>query len=873
MPVSIIKKYFLYMKLLSSYLTTVFLLLIFAVVLATATFIEKTYGAEPAKLFIYYSPVFALLQLTIVVNFVMTSIKHNLFKSRRWGLLMIHSAFIIIFTGALVTHFFSREGYLHLRENMRSNRIEIQSNHQTKTHVLPFEVELEQFTLKRYPGSQSPSSFQSDVMVYVDGDTLRKSIFMNNVMDVKGYRFFQASYDEDERGTVLSVNQDVAGRDITYFGYTVLLVGAILCLTSRRGRIRTLYRMLNDIRKQQPTVIIAIMMFTSLTSMAASSSEKNPSLTANVNPVKMIFTPLTMNVKPAKMMFAALTSNASFQEKFSAPSASESYIPDYMFAPSDMALRFGALPMQSENGRIIPVKTFASEALRKLHKETKIKGVSGERFLLSVLTMPDEWMQTAFIRYSNDEIAEMFDLPKGYLAYMDVFDEDGNYKMQRRVGEAYATNPAARTRFNKDIILLDEQINVLYQILNGQLLRIFPCAGDKDGRWFAPGDDMSNYAGADSAFVTSIFGYYLADVADGHAADANQLLDMMATYQKKQDKTGFLDDKKIAMELRYENLEVFRWCKIGYLAFGGCLLVMAFMMLYRERRWVKWVIRALGVCVLLVFHFQMMGMAMRWRIGGYAPWSNSYETMVYVAWATTMAGLLFMRRSALTFALSTLFAGVILFVSSLNWMDPQIGTLAPVLKSPWLMFHVAVLMAAYGFFGISFLLGLTNMTLMSVRSSKKHVLSTDSGGKSSKNRFSSTILELSVINEISLLTGLLLVAVGIFMGAVWANESWGRYWGWDPKETWALITLLAYVIVTHLHLIGRRYSLWLFNLCSVIAFATVLMTYFGVNYFLSGMHSYGQNDALNDIFVYLYAAVAVIIVLAVTAKRGQSKLR
>jgi ABC-type transport system involved in cytochrome c biogenesis permease subunit len=188
-------------------------------------------------------------------------------------------------------------------------------------------------------------------------------------------------------------------------------------------------------------------------------------------------------------------------------------------------------------------------------------------------------------------------------------------------------------------------------------------------------------------------------------------------------------------------------------------------------------------------------------------------------------------------------------------MDPQISSLAPVLKSPWLMFHVAILMAAYGFFGISFLIGLTNLILMSLTPRKR------------MSTVIHSIRELSTVNEISLLVGTLLIAVGIFMGAVWANESWGRYWGWDPKETWALITLVVYVAVTHLHLVAKWYSLWLFNLCSVIAFASVLMTYFGVNYFLSGMHSYGQNDALQDIFIYLYAAVAIVTLLAVTARK------
>lgn len=233
--------------------------------------------------------------------------------------------------------------------------------------------------------------------------------------------------------------------------------------------------------------------------------------------------------------------------------------------------------------------------------------------------------------------------------------------------------------------------------------------------------------------------------------------------------------------------------------------------------------------------------------------------MVYVAWATVLAGLLFVRRNPLTLALATLFGGIILFVSGLNWMDPEISTLVPVLKSPWLMFHVAIIVAAYGFFGISCLMGLTNMIMIVF------------AGKEDNNPLINRIKGLSIINEMSLLVGLALMAIGTFLGAVWANESWGRYWGWDPKETWALITMVIYAIVTHLHLIKRCNSLWLFNVTSVIAFSSVLMTFFGVNYFLSGMHSYGQNEHVNNILIYLYLAFGIIIVLAMLSYRSWKK--
>lgn len=287
---------------------------------------------------------------------------------------------------------------------------------------------------------------------------------------------------------------------------------------------------------------------------------------------------------------------------------------------------------------------------------------------------------------------------------------------------------------------------------------------------------------------------------------------------------------------------------------GGLLLIISFISMFRKQKWTGYFTWILCVGIVLCFAFHIYGIGMRWYIAGYAPWSNSYETMVYVAWATILGGLLFVRKSLITFALATLFGGVILFVSGLSWMDPQINPLVPVLKSPWLMFHVAVIVAAYGFFGIGCLIGLTNLIMMSFP--KKNGL------------LIMRIQELSIVNEMSLLVGLALMTIGTFLGAVWANESWGRYWGWDPKETWALITMIVYAIVIHLRLVKKWNNVWLFNLTSVLAFSCVLMTYFGVNYFLSGMHSYGQNDDVQGIFNYLFATGIGVLLIAFFSRKG-----
>ena len=782
------------------------LLGLYAICMAVATFIEKVHGSTLAKAAVYYSPLFILLQFLLALNFVMTAFRHHLFKLKRWGLLLVHISLIIILAGAMVTHISGKEGVLHLREGEISNRIMVQTNRGQRMLVLPFQVELVKFTLTRYPGSMSPSSYESELLVHIDGTTRRERVYMNNVLDVKGYRFFQASYDADEEGTVLSVNQDVAGRNTTYMGYLLLLTGCIGCLAGKNSRLRTLYVQLHSGSRLFFWIASFLVMTNSFPAIARNEAIQVSKATAATSSANNAQLP-TLSTGHDPLTYSQLI-------------------------PSAHAERFGALPVQSSNGRIIPLNTFSSEILRKLHKNTRFGSLNSDRFLLSLLVTPEMWMQIPLITCTNDAITGYFSLPLHKCAYVDFFHEDGSYRLQNKLNETYRKAPAERTSFDKELIKLDEKVNILHQLFECQLIRLFPKVADPDGNWYAPGDDLSVFSGQDSMFVSRIFYWYLSEVQDavrsGDWSKPNEILDMIATYQTSKNNVPEFDRSKVDLELKYNKINIFRWCRIGYLSLGGLLLALSFLNFFGVKSSLRWIVRFVSTGILIVFHLHILGMGMRWKIGGYAPWSNSYETMIFMAWATVLAGLLFLRRSPMTCSLATLFAGVILFVSGLNWMDPQINPLVPVLKSPWLMFHVAVLMAAYGFFGISFLIGMVNLLMMALFRKEK------------RDALLRSVRELSIINEIALLTGLILMTVGTFMGAVWANESWGRYWGWDPKETWALITMIVYVIVTHLHLLRKHYSLWLFNLCSVLSFASVLMTYFGVNYFLSGMHAYGQ---------------------------------
>lgn len=775
-----------------------------------ATFIEKYQGTAVARNMVYHSALFFVLQALMVVNFLLMLLRHQRLRKGRWGLWISHFAFMVILTGALTTHLFSKEGIMHLREGETSHQFLVRTGKGNTVHTLPFSVELERFTLTRYPGSASPASFESQVVVHADGASSKERIYMNNVLDVKGYRFFQTSYDPDECGTVLAVNFDVAGRRITYAGYVILLVGFLLCLLGRKSRFMRLRNHLKELRNAEKPLCVCLLF--ACTSFCVEAHEDASAMMQTV-------------------------------QHFSVSRVH--------------AEKFGALPMQSGNGRMMPVNTFSSEVLRKLHKSDRFGSLSADQFLISVMAMPEVWMRVPLIAVTNAELARCFGLTEGTCAYTEFFDGEGNYRLQQKLSEAYGREYALRSRFDKDLIRLDERVNLFNRLIHRQGMNVFPREGDPDLKWYAPGDDLSVFEGKDSMFVSRIMDWYLMEVDEavenGDWTKADEIVEMIATYQQAKGGEVNISPRRLLVELTYNKMHVFRWCRIGYLALGGLLLIFSFVLFFRQNRWLKVLVVMLGVGVLAVCLFHMTGMGMRWYIGGYAPWSNSYETMVYVSWTAVCGGLWFARRSVVTFALATLLAGVVLFVSGLNWMDPQITPLVPVLNSPWLMFHVAVIVAAYGFFGIGALLGLTNLVLMAVASKRNATF------------LKMRIAEWTIINEMALWVGLAFMTIGTFLGAVWANESWGRYWGWDPKETWALITVVCYAVVTHLHLLRRGNHPWLFNLSSVLAFASVLMTFFGVNYFLSGMHSYGRHDDAQGVSVYLFGALAFVLVLALVS--------
>lgn len=295
-----------------------------------------------------------------------------------------------------------------------------------------------------------------------------------------------------------------------------------------------------------------------------------------------------------------------------------------------------------------------------------------------------------------------------------------------------------------------------------------------------------------------------------------------------------------------------------YLLAGIVMLLFVIVQILKKNKFVNTMVGLFKIVIVLLFLLHTAGLIARWYIAGHAPWTNAYESMIYVAWATMFFGVAFGRKSDLTMASTAFVTAMILMVAHWNWMDPAIGNLVPVLDSYWLMIHVAVIVASYGPFTLGMILGLVALLLMILTNEKN------------RKKMAFNIKEITIVNEMALTIGLVMLTIGNFLGGQWANESWGRYWGWDPKETWALISIMVYAFVIHMRLIPGMKGRFAFNWASVFAFSSIMMTYFGVNFYLSGLHSYASGDQIIS-YKFIIGSLIAWLILGFFARRKYVK--
>lgn len=666
--------------------------------------------------------------------------------------------------------------------------------------VLPFSLKLNDFVLERYPGSNSPSSYESHITLTDKEMGLNEDhkIFMNNVLKHRGYRFYQSSYDPDERGTILSVNKDLAGTIFTYLGYFFLFMGILLSIFNPKSRFYELMK-----RASAGTTLVVIFLLQS-----------------------------------------AFTAGAAVPQPVSPVIASE----------------FAKVWIQGHDGRIKPFSTLAYEVVMKVARVESLDGQVPEQVVLGMSANPQEWQQVEMIAISDDQILAKLGRTSGKASFNDFFDPQGNYKLANDVQIAFGKKPAERKLYDNNVIKIDDRLNVVYQVYHGDMLRFFPSPNAADQTWYTPIGQLPANFGADSVFAAHAFPAFLEVLRSGNQQLSLQAVSGIISYQQQHGSALIPGKTKQQLEIFYNHVNVFKDLSGWYVLLGFVLLGFFFYALFTGKPLLKKAVNYTVLGLFIGFLAHTAGLIIRGYVSGHMPWSNGYESMIYIAWAVMLAGLIFARRNPMVLAAASILSGLTLFVAQMSWLNPEITNLVPVLKSYWLTIHVAIITASYGFIGVSAILGIINLLMTAFQNSANQF------------RIKATVAQLTMINEAAMILGLYFLTIGTFLGGIWANESWGRYWGWDAKETWSLVTVLIYGFITHMRQMPGFKGWFAFNLASVVGLLSVLMTYLGVNYYLSGLHSYGSGEGLQFPFgaIVLFAAIGII---AFVAKKKDDKFK
>ena len=778
------------------------LLFVLATAAAIGTFMENDYGNAFARENVYTSWWYQLVLLLSAINMVVIFLKAKV-KLLRPGPIF-HFAIIIILLGAFVTHHFGLDGLMHIREGEKSNTVFVGSQRITT----PFHIELEKFQLSRYPGSKSPSEFSSDVRVIKEnGEIFEANIYMNNTLTYDGYKFFQTSYDEDEKGTILTVNKD-PGVEISYIGYALLFLGLLLIIFDKKSRLRFLIRKIKRM------------------------------------PIATILLPLIM----LGTQIEAYAQQGEYSEYI------ETYIKEHRDNSKELSAAFGTLIVQGPTGRMKPLDTQNKEVLNKLTGKSTWNGMNANQVILGMFSRPDIWKNVDIIKVKTPRLRKLLGVPatQKYLSFSDFFDENSQFKIKNETNTANQLPPSQRGTFERDLIQVDELLNVAFMSYRGMLIKIFPLPKDANEKWV---DMPTMFMEMDNPKLAKDTEKLLDLVYSRAYGEALVYVESIRDYQNEVGKNVIPSQSKIDVELWYNKSALFVKLFISYLLLGFLLLIYSLISMFYNRLINTKLTFTINTIVFVLFLVHTFGIALRWYIGGYAPISNTYETMIYIAYSSLLAGVVFFRRSAIAMGASLIMAGTFIFAAWLGEINPQITSLVPVLKSYWLSIHVSVITASYGFFGVSAILGFITLIVFALRSNKRPHLD-------------SHIENITYINETTLIIGIVLLTIGNFLGAIWANESWGRYWGWDPKETWTYIAIIVYTLVIHLRLFKKWYSYFLFAVTSLLSYYTILMTYFGVNFYLSGMHSYATGDPV-PVPNWVYYSIAIFSSLILLAYRNR----
>ncbi|MGJ0364592.1 cytochrome c biogenesis protein CcsA [Aliarcobacter cryaerophilus] len=912
------------MKLLNflfSFKATLLLLAILAIGAGVATFIENDFGTSSARVLVYNNTWYEIVLVLTTIN-----LSGIIYKFKMWNNLprfLFHFSFVVILLGAIITRYVGYEGIMQIPQGTTTNqmislepylqvtvkdgekvvaykewqkeftsllpelnnfsykvdfdnnnliidykRFQFEKKEQAKMGLLtvdvtlngkketirlpglsgqlgvprdlifdkytvtleygskfidlPFAIRLNEFQLERYPGSMAPSSYASEVTVIKDDKTYDYRIFMNRTLNEGNFLFFQSSYFPDETGTVLSVNND-PGKWPTYFGYFLLTLGLFLNFFDKKSRFRKLTKFV-----------------------------------ANKNLAMFI---LTLALLSTQNLKANEINNTTSPQEVDDITMRVDYLNKFKDESKVTADKFGHLVVQSSGGRMKPLATLNREIVQKLSGKSSFMGMDANQIVLGMITRPDIWKDVKIIKINTPKLKKFLGVPESekYISFSEAFGEKNDYLLAKESEKALLTKPIERGTYEKDIIKVDEKLNIIYSVFNGALLNIFPKVYDEQSvddnfKWYSPIEAMQEFSGQNQAAIGSVVRGLFNSTMDFDWNSANNYIDMIALYQDKVGTDIKPTASKINAEIVFNKLDIFFNLTLAYVLLGFIMVVLAFVVIFKPEFKPAKTTKIIFAILTILFAIQTFGMGYRWYLSGHAPWSDIYETLIYISWSAIFAGVIFFRNSLLALGAATIIAGIFMFTAHLTDVDPQITSLVPVLKSYWLTIHVSILTASYGFFGLSAILGFLTLIMFIFRKNRPHL--------------DDIIKHISAINEISLIIGLACITIGNFLGGVWANESWGRYWGWDPKETWAYVSIVIYALVIHLRFVKSLNTPYVLATASLLAFSSIMMTYLGVNFYLSGMHSYATGDPV-PIPMWAYLTVATAFAAIILAYKNR----
>ena len=492
--------------------------------------------------------------------------------------------------------------------------------------------------------------------------------------------------------------------------------------------------------------------------------------------------------------------------------------------PKETAEKFGELHILY-NDRICPVQTFALDFCKKIYGARSYQGLTAEQVLSGWVFYGNTWANEPFIKIKSGEMKTAMNLPD-YASLNTFFNREmGGYTIGQYVQEYYN---GQQDKFHQQAADIDGKIQIIMELREGISLKVLPYTFTKNVKatkdhsfikagtttWFSPVDKLPQAVEQQHAlYIKNVFSLLNGDVKAGNTSRVNEFFVKMKKYQEVSSGNSL----PTATQYKAERINnAFPFATILFMANLTLGFIALFYTIYRmmKKREIKVLNIALPILLGVSFLALTFGLALRWIISGNIPMSNGYESMLTVAWFVMLISILMQLRIRIVMVFGFLISGFFLLVSHINQMDPAIGQMMPVLNSPLLSIHVSIIMMSYALLSLTFICGIMGICLRS-------------HGE-----------ELQALSRIFLYPALTTMGFGIFIGAIWANVSWGNYWSWDSKETWALITFMIYAVVVHTQSLPVFRKPLVYHIYITLAFLSIAMTYFGVNYFLTGMHSY-----------------------------------